>query len=293
MMMTHRRCCRLLPLMVLAVLPWVGPGFAEVSVDESGGKITGLAFMQVTGGGGGEPLPWPLVRQHVPADWVLNPGGSDRVPPDGEPSLGWDPVGDRPEVAWARHDGEDFEIVIASWLGDRWSEPRPVTENAVDDLAPSLAYGPDGTARIAFEREGRVWVVRRPPGGDWSAPEEVDQGSSPTVAATAVERVAYQQAGEDSTEVVVSRRDAGGGWVPEVVATTTFEGLDGDGNVDGRLHASADGRVWVDWEDSAEYLGWSELQDGGGWSAPRYESLSGPDDEEAARLRIELQVMRH
>ena len=233
--MTHRRCCRLLPLMVLAVLPWVGPGFAEVSVDESGGKITGLAFMQVTGGGGGEPLPWPLVRQHVPADWVLNPGGSDRVPPDGEPSLGWDPVGDRPEVAWARHDGEDFEIVIASWLGDRWSEPRSVTENAVDDFAPSLAYGPDGTARIAFEREGRVCVVRRPPGGDWSAPEEVDQGSTPTVAATAVERVAYQQAGEDSTEVVVSRRDAGGGWVPEVVATTTFEGLDGDGNVDVRL----------------------------------------------------------
>ncbi len=281
----------LLPVAAVFLLA-AGSARSEVSVDVRDGRVVGLCLLEV-GGGGGEPLPWPVLRGHVPAEWMLNPGGDDRTPPDGYPSLGWDPVGHRPEVAWSRHDGRDYEIVIATWAGTRWSEPVVLTANDVDDRDPELAYAPDGTARIVFHAEEQVFIVRRPPGGDWSAPELVDDGERPSVAGTTVERVAFQRTEDNGggREIVVSRRDGGGGWIPEVVATTMFDGLNGDGDIDVRLHATPSGDVWVDWEDSAGALGWSELLPGGTWSAPAYEPLDGPGDEEAARLRIELLVV--
>ncbi len=270
------------------------PAGAEVSVDVHQGRVTGLSLLEV-GGGGGEPLPWPTVRTEVPAAWILNPGGNDRQPADGSPSLGWDPAADRPEVCWARHDGHDYEIVISHWTGDGWSPPRSLTANDVDDTDPRIGYGPDGTARIAFQRGDRVWVVRRPPGEDWTAPEEVDVGGQPSVAADPVDRVAYQQvvAGGPQKDVRVARRLEDGSWLPETLATTSFAGLDGTGNIDVRLHHSrSTGVTWVDWEDSSDALGWCRLEPSGTWSAPRYEPLAGPDDEEAARLRIAGEAQR-
>jgi hypothetical protein len=72
--------------------------------------------------------------------------------------------------------------------------------------------------------------------------------------------------------------------------TTIFEGLDGTEDLDVRIEAAA-GRVWIAWEDGPTELGWCELA-GGTWSEPRFEEISGPEDEEAGRLRIKMEVLR-
>lgn len=82
-----------------------------------------------------------------------------------------------------------------------------------------------------------------------------------------------------------------GVWSPTVLATTTFAGFDGNGDVDVRLHASGP-RVWIDWEQDAGGLGWVSLQPNGQWSSARYEPVADMTDEEAGRLRIARQVLR-
>ncbi|MDQ7008034.1 MAG: hypothetical protein Q9Q40_12450 [Acidobacteriota bacterium] len=229
------------------------------------------------------------MRLHIPAAWALNPDGSAGPTPDGWPSLAWDPVGDVPEVAWSRHDGTDYEIVISRWSGDRWTDPETLTTNSVDDQDPEFAYAPDGTARITYWSEGKVYWLTRPPLGAWSAPVPVDAGVKSSVTSSVEELVAYQRPTDPSgTEVVVS--EGGNGWTPTTLATTVFTGLDGNGDIDIRLHARS-GRVWIDWEDAADSLGWCRLESGG-WSSPRYEPVSSPNDEEAARLRIQRQALR-
>ncbi|MDQ7005740.1 MAG: hypothetical protein Q9Q40_00755, partial [Acidobacteriota bacterium] len=76
-----------------------------------------------------------------------------------------------------------------------------------------------------------------------------------------------------------------------VLAATAFAGFDGNGDLDVRLEAR-EGKTWVVWEDSAAHLAWCELLPGGTWSAPAFEPVSGPEDEEAARLRIKFQILR-
>jgi len=263
-----------------------------VDADGSGAaRSLVLMYRQATGGGGDDPDPWVLVRSHVLSSRGLNPDGGRRTHPDGWPSLGWDPVGNTPEVTWARHDGNDYEIVVARWEDGHWTDPVALTDDGTDDREPEIAYAPDGTARITFWRGDQVYLVTRPPGGSWSAPELVDAGVRSSVTASTEDRVAWQRDGTDGTTEIVAAEKVAGGWVPTVLASTSFAGLDGTGDIDVRLEGTGT-KVWVAWEDSADSLGWCELLPGGTWSAPRYEPLSGPDDEEAARFRIRLQALR-
>ena len=273
---------------VLAVLP-CHESLAEVAVDPgANGAVSGLALMS-RGGDGSDPWPWGRMRLHIDETWLLNPNGDDGPFPDGYPSFGLDPVGSTPEVTWSRHDGEDYEIVVSRWEFDRWIEPVTLTANDADDLDPEIAYAPDGTARLTFWRDSNVFMLLRAPEGGWGAPELVDAGTLPSVAGTTLDRVAYQRPATGSTEIVTAER-VGGGWVPVVLGAANFAGFDGTGDLDVRLGAQGS-HVWVAWEDSATLLGWSELLPGGTWSAPRYEVVAGPEDEEAARLRIKLQVL--
>ena len=265
--------------------------FGEVSVGlDSSQTVSGLVLMmRGAGGEGSDPWPWGRVRTHVDASWQLNPDGDVGSFPDGEPSLGWDPVGDTPEVTWARHDGNDYEIVISRWEGGQWSVPISLTDNAVDDLDPEIAHAPDGTARLTFWRGSAVYTSTRAVGGDWSPIDLVDAGGRSSVAGTATERVAYQRdRGDDPTEIVAAERD--GSWIPVILATTTFDGFRADGDLDVRLEAQQ-GAIWIVWEDSASQLGWSELLEDGTWSAPRYEPVADPSEEDAARFRIKTRAI--
>lgn len=275
-------------LLAVSLFP-LHASFCEVGVDlDESNAVVGLSLMR--GGDGSDPWPWGRVRTHVDDSWLLNTGGDQGPFPDGEPSLGWDPVGGTPEVTWARHDGQDYEIVISRWETDHWTSPATLTANAVDDLDPEIAYAPDGTARLTFWSGSDVFMLTRSPGGNWSLPEAVDTGERSSVAGTATERVAYQRDPvEQPSEIVAAERV--GGWVPVILTTASFAGFDGDGDLDVRLEAQ-EGKVWVVWEDSSTHLGWCELLSGGAWSAPAYEAVAGTGDEEAARLRIKLHVLR-
>lgn len=163
-----------------------------------------------------------------------------------------------------------------------------MTTNEVDDLDPEIAYAPDGSARMTFSSDGEVFYTTRSVGGDWIVPEVVDSGAHSSVAGTVADRTAFQHS-TGSVEEIVSAKHSGT-WVSTVVATTTFLGFDGSGNLDVRLETQG-GATWIVWEDSSEYLGWCTLLEGETWSAVVTESVSSPDDEEPARLRIKLQAM--
>lgn len=272
----------LVPLLALGIL---GPSTAEVSIDqEADASARSVVLMYELMAGGDDGAPWPIMRLHIPSIWALNAEGSTGPTPDGWPSLAWDPIADAPEVTWCRYDGTDYEIVVSRWNSGHWTEPETLTSNAVDDEDPELAYAPDGTARITYWSGGEVYWLTRPPSGTWSAPEPVDAGTESSVTGCAEELVAYQHTVTPSeVDIVVAERD--GTWIPTAVATTNFTGLDGNGDIDVRLHTSSD-RIWVDWEDTEGSLGWCRRQQGG-WSPPHYEPIAGPEDEEAGRLRIQ------
>ncbi len=279
---------RLVATLLLVFGSMCGVSVAEVSVGgNSPGKSLVLIYELM---GGDDGAPWPIVRTQLPPAWVLNPTGSDGPKPDGWPSLGLDPVTATPEVTWARYDGTDYEIVVSRWQNDQWTTPEVLTDNSVDDQDPELAYAPDGTARITFWSEGQVYWLTRVPSGSWSSPESVDAGVESSTAGSSEDLVAYHRPMDPlGAEILVAERTAG--WSPTSLTTTTFAGLDGNGDVDVRLHALS-GRVWVDWEDSAGFLGWSVRPQSGAWSPPKYEPISGSEDEEAGRRRIQGHVLK-
>ncbi len=262
----------------------------EVSIDCDGGEeVRSVVVMHELLAGGENGPPWPVFRLHVPAAWVLNARGSEGANPDGWPSIGWDPIAGAPEVTWARHDGQDYEIMVSRWDVNQWTTPVALTANDVDDLDPDIAYAPDGTARLTFWSGTQVFMLTRAPGSDWGQPEAVDRGERPSVAGTQIERLAYQRSPAGGPSEIVTAEHAGQ-WVPVVLATTEFGGFDGDGSLDVRLEAQ-ENMVWIVWEDSPTRLGWSELEAGGTWSTPAFEPVLDPSDEQAARLRIKLEVL--
>lgn len=289
--MRHNSATRLAVLLLLLALGCAGGVcVAEMSVDKdpsAGAKSLVLMYALLAGGDDGAP--WPIMRSHIPSAWLLNPGGSNHPLPDGWPSLGWDPISNSPEVVWARHDGDDYEIVISRWTTDHWTTPLCLTANTADDLDPEIAYAPDGTARLTYWNSAGVFLLTRTPGGDWGVAEPVDSGERSSVAGTSAMRVAYQRdPAESPAEIVAAERI--GGWLPVVLATTEFGGFDDNGELDVRLEAQG-GKVWVAWEHSSTDLGWCELLSGGSWSVPAYEPVPAPGDEEAARLRIKLKAI--
>ncbi len=289
-MKTRRWIPWVIVTVVLFLVPF-SPGRGEVGVGlDPAGRLVGVVLMDPGNGEGSDPWPWLRVRQHVDPSWLLNEDGDSGDHPDGPPSIGWDPVADGPEVAWARHDGTDYEVVVSRWEDGSWSEPEVVTDNDVDDLDPEIAYAPDGTARLTFWREGQVFFVNRPPGGSWSDPEPVDSGERSSVAGSPDDLVAWQRPAEGgSTEIVVASR--ADGWQPVVLAVTSFSGLDRNGDLDVRLESAA-GRTWVAWEDAADAIGWCRQEADGTWSAVRHEPMAGASDEEGARFRVKMEALR-
>ncbi len=290
----------LLPLaLILAVV--LPAARAEISVGE---KSVAPSFLAGGPGNGDNPYPWPpwaTVRQHVDPALVLNANGDANG--DGPAAWAIDPSTGNPVVAWAWWDGADHEIVLSRWTGSRWSSRELVTDNDLDDVDPAIAVAADGTVRVTWWRvengHRTVWYedlsLR-----DGTA-EEVTPlpraGSWPSVALFAGDaKVAFQREEAGVREVRVATRSEG--WSEELVASTSYAGPAGDGDIDVQVHADA-GHLWVDWVDSEGRLAWSEWNPAAGaWGPVRHESYSWDSEIEVepiararARARIRARVV--
>jgi lysophospholipase L1-like esterase len=69
-------------------------------------------------------------------------------------------------VAWSSYDGEDYEIYLIPWDGNKWGKEIRVTDNREGDLFPSLGLDPGGDPVISWRRsserghEVRITVFR-------------------------------------------------------------------------------------------------------------------------------------
>lgn len=275
---------------------------AEVSV----GGVNGQGgFFSAGGGDGAEPWPWNAFRVHAPWALFLNPLGDLRG--DGPAAFAIDPGTGLPEVAWAWFDGNDREIVLSRWDGQAWSAPEQVTDNAVDDLDPALAFTDAGALRLSWWRPGvppQVWFTERPPGSFWADEERVTWvvagGSRPAAEGRgAVQRVAYQSEEAGIRSVVAAWR--GPAWEQATIHQTAYQGPRGDGDIDVEIHRFG-GRLWVDWVEAAGVLGfasWNPQTES--WSAMQTEPYSwdqaaGLREEWAramARVRVRARITRN
>ncbi len=295
----NRAVFLLLACWSVACVASIVPDRAEVSVGQSQPAPSFL----VTGGEGGVPIPdWGKLRDHVGPSFVLNPQGDDNG--DGPAAWAIDPATGNPVVAWAWWDGNDHEIVLSRWTGSGWSEWEHVTENDLDDEDPALTVAADGTVRLTWWRSenGHRTVWYRDLSLEDASAEEVTPlpraGSRPGVARWDGDvRVAFQHEEAGVREVRVATRSTG--WTDELVASTSYAGPAGDGDIDVRIHALA-GHLWVEWIDAEGSLAFSEWDDAAGtWGAARHETYTWgeatgetePVARERARARIRMRVL--
>ena len=271
--------------------------YGEVSADRS----SSLAFM---GGGGSDSddvFPMLQTRLHVEYSYVLNATGAANG--DRGAVFAIDPQTGRPFVAWSWFDGSDYEVVISQWGGSGWTAKEIVTDNAVDDLDPSIAFGADGSCKVSWWRPGsggEVWYRDKVVGGTWAGEErvsaQVEVGSRPSVVEHQLStRVAYQIENGGITEIRAASRN--GEWQSELIATTAYLGPAGDGDIDVEVHSRGD-RLWIDWVDAAGQLAFTVYDAAGDtWSVPQsrsYSVLPGEREVDArgrARVSIRLEVL--
>ena len=134
------------------------------------------------------------------------------------PSVAIDSNGDA-VVAWETPAGGGFYTIDAAYrpAGGAWQQPRPVDDDAVKDVTPSVAFTPGGDATIVWETENgsdeAVASATTTTGTSWTSPIQV---------ATDTTFLAVQVALDSSGE-----------------ATAAYSGFDGTGLRARRRGASA------------------------------------------------------
>lgn len=236
---------------------------AEVSVDSQNDAVRTL----VMGSHTEDPVPIGIWLQYrvVAPEQVLNADGDLRG--DGRPDIVYlslvddpEPIG-QPAAIWAYNLGSDHDIAFSEWTGGAWGPTEFLTAGTDDDLDPRIFAEPDGALHTVWWTDkvvDRVYWSSRPPGSTiWDTPVEVVSGGRrPTVAVFAgTLRVAYERNSSVAgmaQDVVVLRREAGGGFTEEFVASTTHSDP-----LDAVLHASGE-KLWLDWKHDAHLFGCAE-----------------------------------
>jgi hypothetical protein len=90
---------------------------------------------------------WAPVRK-APEHFYLNPDGDLRG--DGAPSAAVNPATGMPEVAWARNDDGQFDIVFSHWDGAAWTVFETVAEGDHTHLAPRLFHDGNGSRYVLW-----------------------------------------------------------------------------------------------------------------------------------------------
>ena len=289
------------PVMVLGVLvACVSPGGAEVSVDDPAASAPRWVSLALQGGGDDAcPSPWSLVRDGVPASWVLNPDGDQRG--DGHPAAAFPAGTFRPAVAWATPvDGAGRDVVLAEWAGDGWSAPETVAGGPAEQRGPDVAALPGGGLVVTWwEDDGnvrQVWVRKRTAAGEWEPAEAVSPAGEdsrwPAVTVVDGEVLVgwFRERGDGTREVVVARE--GAGWSTEVIGETGYAGPGGDGNAYLELHAVGS-RAWADWRLAGDRIATSRRDPASGeWSgAEEIPCENSPDGRRQARWEAKRRAL--
>jgi len=236
---------------------------AEVSTDPLGTTVSTLTIAAI----GDDPNPlgiWLQYRVSLAHGQILN--GSGHLRDDNRPDIAYpslvddpDPIG-RPVAVWAYNAGADHDIAFSEWNSGTWGPTEFLTADAGDDLDPRIFAAPDGTLHAVWWTDGavdRVYWSTRPPGFAWEAPVEVvSSGRRPAVAAFAgTLHIAYERdslAAGMAQDVVALRREAGGSFTEEFVASTTRVTP-----LDPVQHATAV-KLWLDWKHTGQVFGCAE-----------------------------------
>ena len=266
------------------------PVVAEVSVPRVEPGARGVFIADRQAAGGEDPGAWPVwrpLRDHLRAELHLNRDGEFNG--DGPPAFALDPDTGFAIVVWAWFDGGDFEVVLSSWDGKVWRPFEWLTDNQVDDLDPRVEVGADGRRMVTWWRANRsvdrldeVWYREHQPALDiWSEPEQVsppvEQGRHPDVAhhIDGSVHVVFQAGDAPPWSVTVAwRPDGAVGFADRlVVAHSDYGGEIGSdplaADVGAEIHESH-GRLWVEWLQDDNLMGYSVYQGAGQWSAPEY-----------------------
>ena len=267
-----------------------GPALGELSVDE-GGLLDGVLFINPE-----DPSPfpgfWSQIRTHLEAERVLNSDGDTRD--DGEPDFTRNRTSGSAEVVWAMNVANIYQVVHSFWTGAAWSSPAPLTSSSDDNLEPRLSVLPSGGLAVAWWRDGAtpgVFYAERPgTSGAFGAEIQVtDTGEDARHPSVAVDGndilVGYEEIGATFRTVVVQKKTGAGSFSVEIIATTSRQDC-----LAVEVHQDG-GKVWVDWIDSDDHMGWSRMTPGG-WAAPAFEAYAGTADIERARLEIKGKAIR-
>jgi hypothetical protein len=276
--------------LVLSIAASTTAVFAEVSVNEIAGTRTLIHIFGIQSGP--DPLPqFGIVRQ-ISAAQALNPNGDGFG--DRDPDMVFRLSGN-PTAVWEHWDGVDYEIAFSEWTAGAWTPTVLLTNNSVDDLDPSVVTNAAGKPIVTWWRvlaTPAVFTTRRLT--SWEAESQVSLSGVPakkptvSIGSDTLTRFSYQALSGGSHQVYVTRDTRGQSpgvpnYVTEIVATTLFA-TDAEPIIERRRTLT-----WVTWVHSASQVGWSRLESGT-WTAPAFESYSGPADVEAARFRIKNQL---
>jgi hypothetical protein len=204
---------------------------------------------------------------------------------DGPPSMVLNPFSDLVIVAWARSSASGFDVVVSHLSEDTWSAPQVLADHLDDALDPKLFVDPsDGTVHLVYwiaEESPRVMHRQAPPDlSSWTAPVQVSDVGEPACRPDGAIhggelRVVYEAhnvgLGEPPLEIVMATRN-GSTFTTETVEISYFPEKNWP-----EIHSAA-GRLWIDWVDSEDQVGWIRLNPQGQWDPVEHEPYANSEE---------------
>lgn len=288
-MNTDSRMVAKLLLLTSLLLMLSASSIAEVGATSLGLRCAGIV---IDPDDGGPSSIWRRIRLDS-GPLALQPAGEARG--DLEPDIRLNPTTGRPEAVWPYWDGSDYEIAWSTFDGTVWSEVLLLTDNALDDLEPAIAFDALGTLGIAFRRTSapaRIWYLEHDIEHGWSPEIAVSEGSasttSPSIAFFELKaRVGYVASPTSQVVVAFGGGDGGDPWPtfsPELVAlTTNTADLQQETLVVG-------GTLYTVWVNDSLQLAFSRYA-GGQWQVAEYEPYMDGDEIPLAKIRVKGRVL--
>lgn len=198
-------------------------------------------------------------------DPILPPGQMQSA--HGRPDFGSNAKSGQPFMVWADRNAREHDIAYAAWTDSGWGRVEYVTSSLSDELDPRAFAAADGSVHLAWWTDDvtpRIYVARRDPSFEgWTTGRQVASGATrPTIAIVDGRIwVAYERDAKfGGRYVVVASELPDGEFAERIVATSDYNGALGV-----EIHVDA-GRLWVDWRQSVQGVGYAEWFDGN-WSA--------------------------
>lgn len=226
-------------------------------------------------------------------DPILPPGQLHSA--HGRPDFGSNAKTGQPFMVWADRNSRERDIAFASWTDTGWGRVEYVTSSLSDELDPRAFAAADGSVHVAWWTDDvtpQIYVARRDPSFEgWSDGRQVASGASRPTVAIVNDRiwVAYERDSKFGLRyVVVASELPDGGFAERIVATSDHKGALGV-----EIHIDA-GRLWLDWKQSRQELGYAEWFDGN-WSEVTtvpWDNRSWAGEQEARRSIRDLLLSR-